>query len=543
MDMQATEHSSFIEQQHCRQLKSPALDPFNMINIYTRLFVNNISKRYSMIIIMLMMCIVPGMAESVSPLYSITQWSKQQLTGTVVEDANADGYTWELFETEPDTYSLRYRYSKIHNANDYIYLHSIQLQAGMNYEALLYLHAGSEMYTEEFSVGIIPSSMSQNRTLLSSQQVDSKTSMPYQVRFTVEADDNYRLYIHATSPANRHMLYLDSLTLYECGEGHIPGNIENLTLTSDERTPHIVNVTCIAPTHNIDGTLLTRLDKLQIYRNDELIHTIVQPTPGEYIAYSDTVDTIDSYTYNIVTVNENGASSASQKDIVAGIAPFPYRHNFVDGIGYCTIDDHNRDGITWHHYTDRFGGCMRYLSSATNDADDWLFTPPLYLDGSIRYQVEYSCCAGLSSYPESMSVMIGFVPRPEEMSVVVKRLSDFTFINDTVIVVPFEAHVPGIYYMAFRANSKADSYAILLRSIAINEYDPNSVTTTITDNRVTGGRGYIEVATTHPTTVHIYNLLGVEVDTFTSHNTTQYNIASGIYLVQIGSEAHKIIVQ
>ena len=156
-----------------------------------------------MIIIMLMMCIVPGMAESVSPLYSITQWSKQQLTGTVVDDANADGYTWELFETEPDTYSLRYRYSKIHNANDYIYLHSIQLQAGMNYEALLYLHAGSEMYTEEFSVGITPSNMSQNHALLSSQQVDSKTSTPYQVRFTVEADDNYRLYIHATSPANR----------------------------------------------------------------------------------------------------------------------------------------------------------------------------------------------------------------------------------------------------------------------------------------------------------------------------------------------------
>ena len=142
-----------------------------------------------------------------------------------------------------------------------------------------------------------------------------------------------------------------------------------------------------------------------------------------------------------------------------------------------------------------------------------------------------------------MSVLIGFVPHPEEMSVVIKKHSNFTFINDTVIVMPFEVQVPGVYYMAFRACSQADSYAILLRSVEIDEYDPNSVSTTIIENVVRGRTGYIEVATPHPTTVRIYNLLGVEVGTFTSHNLTRHNIASGIYLVQIGSEVHKIAVQ
>ena len=108
---------------------------------------------------------------------------------------------------------------------------------------------------------------------------------------------------------------------------------------------------------------------------------------------------------------------------------------------------------------------------------------------------------------------------------------------------PFEVQVPGIYYLAFRACSRADSYAILLRSIEIDEYDPNSVSTIVAESTVKGRCGYIEVATPHPTIVRVYNLLGTEVGTFTSHNHTQHNIASGIYLVQIDGVTQKVVVQ
>ena len=498
-----------------------------------------------MIIVLLMMCVAPSMADSIytESLYSITRWDKEVLSDMIVKDSNNDGATWELFEAAPDSFCMRYRYSKIQQADDYIYLHPIRLQAGMNYEAELFLHAGSEKYTEEFSVGIAMADSSQTTSLLSSQQVNSKESTLYKARFAVDTDSIYRLYVHCTSPANHYMMYLDSISITECGIGNVPAEVESLTLTYNERSPNIVTIECTMPTLSINGTTLTQLDELQIYRNDELVYTYTHPIPGNIVLYNDTVDGLDNYTYTVAVVNESGASNASQKSIIAGIAPFPYRHSFADGIGYCSIIDHNTDGVTWHFFDERLGGCMRYLSSATNDADDWLFTPPVYLDSSMRYQVEYSCCVGLSNYPESMSVLIGFVPHPEEMSVVIKKHSNFTFINDTVIVMPFEVQVPGVYYMAFRACSQADSYAILLRSVEIDEYDPNSVSTTIIENVVRGRTGYIEVATPHPTTVRIYNLLGVEVGTFTSHNLTRHNIASGIYLVQIGSEVHKIAVQ
>lgn len=490
------------------------------------------------------MCIEPSLADSIhtESLYSITRWDEEVLSDIIVKDNNNDGATWELFEIAPDSWSMRYRYSKTHQADDYIYLHPIALQAGTNYEAQLYMHAGSEKYAEVFSVGLASSDASQAIPLISSQQVDSKESTPYKTQFTVATDSVYRLYVHCTSQANHYMMYLDSIFITECSVGNVPAEVDNLTLTCNERLPDIVTIECTMPTLSINGTPLEQLDKLQIYRNDELVYTDTHTLPGNIVQYNDTVNILDNYTYSVVVVNKTGASNASIKSIIAGIAPFPYRHSFTDGIGFFNITDNNDDGVTWHYYDERFGGCMRYASSSVNDADDWLFTPPVYLDGSMRYQVEYSCCVGLSSYPESMSVLLGFVPQPEEMSVVIKKHSDFTFINDTVIVMPFEVQVPGVYYMAFRACSQADSYAILLRSIEIDEYDPNSVSSPSINNMVRGGMGCIEVTAQEPTIVRIYNLLGEEVGNFIAHTGTRHEIESGIYIVHAGKTIQKIIV-
>lgn len=475
--------------------------------------------------------------------YTITSWDEQQLSEIAVVDANNDGSTWGLLETLPDKYSMQYRYNRYNAADDYIFLHPVRLTTGIDYEAQLYFHAGSDSYREEFSVGIAPNTdLTKTQTLLPTRHIDSKESTRYNVRFTVDTEGIYHLYVHCTSPANRHMLYLDSLFLDVCGEASIPNGVENMTLTSDHRTPHVVNIACKTPSYCANGAPLAQLDELVIYRNDKPIHTIAHPDTGIVISYNDTVDIIDNYTYAVIVANDKGPGHVVQKDIVAGTAHFPFTHNFMDGIGFFTINDRNADGVTWHLSDERFGGCMRYISSAVEDADDWLFSPPVYLDGSTRYQVEYSCCVGLSRYPESMCVMLGFVPQPQEMSVVVSRLNDFTFINDTVIVAPFDVHVPGIYYMAFRAYSKADSYAILLRSMEIDEYDPNSVLSLHIDNFIRGGNGYIEVDSHAAVDVSIYNLLGEKVGSFIAHRDTRHNIDPGIYIIHAGTVVQKIVV-
>ena len=126
---------------------------------------------------------------------------------------------------------------------------------------------------------------------------------------------------------------------------------------------------------------------------------------------------------------------------------------------------------------------------------------------------------------------------------VVSRLTDFAFVNDTTIIAPFDVQVPGVYYMAFRADSKADSYAILLRSVAISEYDTNSLAVVEGAATVVGRKGCIELVTNHAQEVHVYNLLGVEVAFLMAQGRVQHSLSSGVYLVQIGGATYKVLVQ
>ena len=266
---------------------------------------------------------------------------------------------------------------------------------------------------------------------------------------------------------------------------------------------------------------------------------------GVALSYRDSVRDIATYNYKVVATNACGVGNESVQSIVRGVASYPYKHDFVDGIGYFTVNDNNADGVTWHYYDDRFMGCMRYMSSELNNADDWLISPPIYLSDNISYQVEYCCCVGLSIYPESMRVMMGRVPHPNDMSVVIDELLDFTFINDTTIIAPFDVPLSGNYYIGFQASGRADSYSILLRNVAVNKYYQASATLNSNDEvRVWGATGCIMAQGSADTVIEVYNLSGLMVGAFTTTTMPySYPISAGVYMVRCGKDVTKVVVR
>jgi len=476
--------------------------------------------------------------------YELTTWERSILKSFDIKDNNNDGATWHYFEAPNTTTTMRYCYSPTQSADDYIYLPQMNLKKGLYHEATIHLHAGSEMYDEHFAIGITRNSDEQHTTLLS-QTIRQKTSTAYKVGFTVDTDDVYRLYVQCTSPANHHILHLDSISVVACSDSHIPGSIEEFTIDIDDRKPHIVTLQCTAPSVYADGTPLDELDELIIYRNEQPIHHIHHPSPTSTITYNDTVDVLDNYTYRVLATNSNGIGIETSQTIRAGAATFPFAHSFDNGIGYFTTIDNNNDATSWHYYDGRFMGCMRYMSNRDNAADDWLISPPIYLSDSIRYQIEFECCAGHSSYPESMRIVMGRSPHPNDMSVLLKSLDNFTIITDTTIIAPIDIYASGIYYIAFQATSQADSYAILLRNMCINQYNPMSVAQYEADNiRVYGNQGAIVVHTPNPSDVYIYNSQGMLIDKFTTDTPiTHRSISAGIYWVRVENYSHAIVVR
>lgn len=479
--------------------------------------------------------------------YIQNEWSEDMLYNFIVEDANQDGATWGYWETASGAKTMRYLYSSVNAADDYLYFPKLQLDGNCYYEATIYMHAGSEKYDEHFSIGITPADdTSQRRDILTDQTCRGKRSVPYKVGFTVAQDGAYRLYVHCTSPANRHMLHIDSIAIDVSGRSDVPAAVTNMMLTPDYNNPHIVTIDFVAPTHCANGSLLEdNIEEITIYRNDVPIYTYEQPAVGVALSYRDSVRDIATYNYKVVATNACGVGNESVQSIVRGVASYPYKHDFVDGIGYFTVNDNNADGVTWHYYDDRFMGCMRYMSSELNNADDWLISPPIYLSDSIRYQVEYSCCVGLSIYPESMRVMMGRVPRPNDMSVVIDELLDFTFINDTTIIAPFDVPLSGNYYIGFQASGRADSYSILLRNVAVNKYYQASAILNSNDEvRVWGATGCIMVQGCADTVIEVYNLSGLMVGTFTTTTMPySYPISAGVYMVRCGKDVTKVVVR
>ena len=474
----------------------------------------------------------------IEPPYRATQWNKEMLSAFTIDDTNGDGYTWQLFTLTSGKTDVCYRYHTANKADDRLYTPAIRLKQDTLYQARLYLHAGTKEYAENFSAYITyaPCGEMATQQALYDRSVQSEKSSCYQFSFSVPHDSIYNLCIHCNSEPNRYMLHVDSLSIVAIGAASVPDSVAIFSLSQGYQDRNMVSISCKAPTLTAGGDTLISLSGIEIYRNDSLINTIEYPEPGITYWCTDTVSHIDNYRYTAIAVNEAGHGIPAYRNIVLGVYDIPYRHDFAQGLGYCTVVDNNHDGNTWHLYADRFMGCLRYMSSETEAADDWIVTPPLLLTDTMRYEIHCRCCAGLSLYPESLRIALGRTPQPDDMSYTIKVLDRFNFINDTTIIMPFDISVTAHYYIGIQARSYADSYAILLREIAVQEYDPAAVTAPQTEApaRIWGGKGCITAYTDRTVRANIYDLTGMCIKEMTlSPGNTEWEMPKGIYIVQI----------
>lgn len=484
----------------------------------------------------------------IEPPYHVTRWNGNMLDAFTIEDTNNDGYTWQLFTPTSGKTGICYRYHTVNKADDRLYTPALRLKQDTLYEARLYLHAGAKEFAENFSAYITyaPCGNLASQHTLQDIAVQSDESRCYRFSFSVPTDTLYNLCIHCHSEPNRYMLHLDSLSIAATGLATVPDSVTDFTLTQGYHNRNIVSISCKAPQLTAGGDTLASLSRIEVYRNDTLVHTIEAPERETTYWFTDSVTHIGRYRYTAVALNEAGSGIPACRDIVLGACDIPYRHDFSQGIGFCTVVDNNRDNNTWHLYTDRFIGCIRYLSSETKPADDWLVTPPLHLTDTMRYEVHCRCCAGLSLYPESLRIALGRTPYPDDMSYTIKVLKDFNFINDSIIIMPFDIAAAGHYYIGIQACSDADSYAILIRDIAVQEYDPAAVTIPRAEApvRIWGGKGCMTALTSDGVRATIYDVTGRRImEKRLSPGHTQWDMPTGVYIVQVDDAfTFKIVV-
>lgn len=162
----------------------------------------------------------------------------------------------------------------------------------------------------------------------------------------------------------------------------------------------------------------------------------------------------------------DGKSSAAVTSNRVGLGnrrpPFAFDMTDPVQFGYHSVLDANEDGKTWKYGS----GVTLYSYSGTNDADDWLFSPPLlgYKDYAYKITAHVS---GSSYYPERIEILAGTGQTVEKMTATVVPAT-VVATSEMVLEGWFTPSAAGFFFIGFHAISDADMNQLQLLSYEIS---------------------------------------------------------------------------
>lgn len=185
---------------------------------------------------------------------------------------------------------------------------------------------------------------------------------------------------------------------------------------------------------------------------------------------------------------------------VTGAFTAPYSQNFDFGgttpdndvINTFTIIDANADGKTWKYYwlQGYQDGRMSVVYNANKPMDDWLITPPVYLEANMQYEFSVEVGGYRTGNTERFEVKYGTAPTVAAMTQ--SLIEPTTVITDTDTELRknrfFIPAKSGVYYFGIHGISDAGQFYLFVDDITVSA--PKSIDTpaAVTDLTVTPDR-------------------------------------------------------
>jgi hypothetical protein len=221
----------------------------------------------------------------------------------------------------------------------------------------------------------------------------------------------------------------------------------------------------------------TVLDQVEIVAvdlaaGDSVVHTLnwVPDTAGEFQLYGKV----------LLTGDENAANDETGTLTVNVVAPFdayPFTENF-DAVtapeipaGW-TVENTNADTNFWRTVTTNPNSSPNAMYCNYNGslaADDWFFTPPLYLTAGVDYDLSFMYRVYSSSYGEKLKVHVGTAPMSTAMDATpIFDQQNFFFTTYTEGTATFSVAESGSYYVGWHKYSDANKWGVYVDDIVID---------------------------------------------------------------------------
>lgn len=319
-----------------------------------------------------------------------------------VIDANEDGITWRKGYSTEVRFDLTGDNAK---GDDWLITPEINLEGGTRYRFTMNMKTFTSGYPEDFNiyVGTAPDDLSTFKLVKEVTGLELyETFSDYNAEFNIETSGKYYVAVRYLSETakNGSMMMINSMAVDKLGATKAPAPVTGLTLTAGADDAMTATVAFTAPTENLEGVKLAKIDRINVYRKDkaEPLHVFSAPTPGTQLSWTDnSVEEVGMNAYTIVAENEYGAGASVADSVFVGVYSAPYLETFdtrsASELYKSTItgiDTGSNPYNVWKY--DENSKKMTYYSSvpdASTTISTWLYTPKFKLDANSVYAFTY----------------------------------------------------------------------------------------------------------------------------------------------------------
>lgn len=303
------------------------------------------------------------------PFSEIWNTWKSDLQNNVwtVEDKNNDGITWGA-DAGLGNFMVYDGSSQKQVADDWVVSPPLQLTAGKTYKiasSAFYAGNGLQLISAGYGTGDDPSEYT---TVIPETTVNAQLSWTGSLQptvlngtFTPSTSGNYRIGFHCTSK-ERGYLVLSGVRVTEASaEGVRPAKVADLVVEVGAKGAVSSKVKFTVPTKDVNGSALTSITKVQIYRDNtsDAIKTYTSPTPGEAIEWQDETVTTGEHPYSVVVTANEYRSEEAKTTVYVGVDTPKAPANFK---GYDNLD--GTVTLTWDPITEKDGAHGGYVDTS-----------------------------------------------------------------------------------------------------------------------------------------------------------------------------------
>lgn len=279
------------------------------------------------------------------PLFSESFDTSSSLARFTVLNNNGDSKTWAW---DSSTQAVVYEHSAWKDADDYLVLPGLELEAGKLYTFSFDTYRQSSFKNEKIAayVGTAPTVAAMTTELLAPVNVEAQKienqKETKSLDFTPAVSGTYYFAIKACSPYGTLKLYADNVMVTAPKTATAPDAPGNFTVTPAPFGELKVTISFTVPTLNIDGAPLEELDRVEIFRGDALAATVkVEPGHAEAYTVTDENAVYGENVYRAVAVNSGGAGREARATVFVGndlpAAPGEVTMVHGDGDGDVTV--------------------------------------------------------------------------------------------------------------------------------------------------------------------------------------------------------------